>query len=120
MFGWLSAASVCASRLKRASRSGSFANESGQNFERDIAIESRVARAIDLAHSAFANLGRDFVDAETGAGDERQCGAIIPAAPECPRDWFSGSERNYERFPRRSEKAADELAAGPQIAPANR
>ena len=40
MFGWLSAASTCASRLKRASRSGSTANEFGEDLERDVAIRA--------------------------------------------------------------------------------
>ena len=52
MFGWLSAASVCASRLNRARRSAIGANELRQDLDRDVAIELRVARAIDLAHAA--------------------------------------------------------------------
>ena len=39
-----------ASRWNRASRSGSAANDVGQDLDRDVAIELRVARAIDLAH----------------------------------------------------------------------
>ena len=41
--------------------------ELGQNLERDVAIELRVARAIDLAHSARADGREDFVRAEAGA-----------------------------------------------------
>ena len=37
-----------------------------QDFERDLATKFRVARPIDLAHSAFAQLREDFVDAEPG------------------------------------------------------
>jgi hypothetical protein len=33
----------------------------GQHFDGDVAAETRVARAIDLAHSAFAKLGEDVV-----------------------------------------------------------
>ena len=44
----------------------------GQDFERDLATELRVARPIDLPHAAFADLGGDLVDAETGAGKEGQ------------------------------------------------
>ena len=43
----------------------------GQNFDGDVALQLRVARAIDLAHSAGANRGEDVVDAEPGAGSER-------------------------------------------------
>ena len=58
MFGWLSDASTCASRSKRARRSGSAANASGQDLERDVALQLRVARAIDLAHAAGAERRR--------------------------------------------------------------
>ena len=40
MFGWFSAASVCASRLNRASRSGSLANDIGQHLDRDVAVRA--------------------------------------------------------------------------------
>ena len=60
-----------------------------QDLDRDITIELGVARPVYLAHSAFADLRGDFVDAETGAGGESQtmglygrdgCGdAITPA-----------------------------------------
>jgi hypothetical protein len=46
--------------------------EIGQNLQRDIAIELCVVGAIDRAHPAFADLGGDFVDAKTGAGNEGQ------------------------------------------------
>jgi len=39
-----------------------------QNFDRHIAPEPRVARAIDLAHAARADEGDDVVRPETGAG----------------------------------------------------
>ena len=54
MFGWFSAASVCASRVKRASRSRVRREQFGQDLDRDAAIELGVARAIDLAHPAGA------------------------------------------------------------------
>ena len=50
-----------ASRSKRASRSGSLANSIGQDLDRDVAVELRVAGAIHLAHSASAQLGEDLV-----------------------------------------------------------
>ena len=67
MFGWLRDASTCASRWNRASRSGSAPNKIGQDLDRDVAMELRVAGAVDLAHATFADLRGDFVDAETGA-----------------------------------------------------
>ena len=41
----------------------------GQDFQRDVAIELRIARAEYLAHPARADAGDDFVDAETRAGN---------------------------------------------------
>ena len=43
----------------------------GKDFDRDDAIEPRVARAIHLAHAARADAGNDFVSAETNAGRQR-------------------------------------------------
>ena len=40
----------------------------GQDLDRDVAIQLRVARAIDLAHAAGAERGQDLVRAEAGAG----------------------------------------------------
>ena len=39
----------------------------GQDLERHVPVELRVARAVDLAHAAFADLGGDGVGAEGGA-----------------------------------------------------
>jgi len=75
MWGRLSAASVCASRVKRASRSGSAANASGRTLIA-TSIQPRVARPIDLAHATSADWGEDLVRAEAGAGG-RQGAAII-------------------------------------------
>ena len=79
MFGWLSEASTCASRLKRASRSGSQREELGQDLQRDVAIELRVARAIDLAHAACAEGRDDLVGAEARAGGQRHQSRLIVA-----------------------------------------
>ena len=57
--------------LKRASRSGSLRERVGQNLERDVALQSRVAGAIHLAHAARAERRNDFVRAESSAGIER-------------------------------------------------
>ena len=44
------------------------AKPSGSDLERDVAIELRVARAIDLAHAACAKRGQNLVRAESIAG----------------------------------------------------
>ena len=71
MFGWLSAASVCASRVKRASRSGSRAKSSGRTLIATSRLSLRVAGAIDLAHAAGADGGEDLVGAEARARGQR-------------------------------------------------
>src|SRR5262249_59839977 len=43
----------------------------GQNLQRDVAIELRITRAIDLAHATGANQRSDFIGAETRAWSER-------------------------------------------------
>ena len=58
--------------MKRVRRSGSLANDTGSTFMATCAIELRVRRAIDLAHSAGADLRGDFVGAETRAGSQGQ------------------------------------------------
>jgi hypothetical protein len=40
----------------------------GQHFDRDIPVEPRVARAVDLPHAARAERREDLVGTETGAG----------------------------------------------------
>ena len=91
MFGWLSDARSCASRSKRASRSGSRGERSRQNLDRDVALELRVARAIDLAHAAGAEGGEDLVGPETSTGTEghevgRRIVSQLPegSLPRCP------------------------------------
>ena len=39
----------------------------GQDFDGDVAIQLRIARAIDLAHAARADLAGDFIWAESSA-----------------------------------------------------
>ena len=51
----------------------------GQDLQRDVAIELRVARAIDLAHAPGADDGEDLVRAEACAGSESQVSWIIRA-----------------------------------------
>ena len=44
--------------------------EFGQDLQRDVAIQTRVPRAIHLAHPARADQGGDFVGAETSSRGE--------------------------------------------------
>ena len=68
MFGCDSAATAFASRSKRASRSGSLRHGFRKNLDGDVPIEARIARAIDLAHSACPERVEDFVTAQAAAG----------------------------------------------------
>jgi hypothetical protein len=43
-----------------------------QDLQRDIPIEFRVTGSVDLSHATFADQRRNFVDAETSAGNEGQ------------------------------------------------
>ena len=54
MFGWLRAAAARASRSNAAEAIGIVGERGGQDLDRDVAAEPRVARAIDLAHAAGA------------------------------------------------------------------
>lgn len=49
----------------------------GQDLDRDVAIELRIAGTEDLPHPAFAERCRDLVDAESSAGGEGQVVWII-------------------------------------------
>ena len=52
----------------------------GQDFDRDVTSEPRIARTVDLAHAAGAEGGDDFVGAEPAAGSEgHSSGGIIRA-----------------------------------------
>ena len=44
----------------------------GQDLDRDVAIQLRIAGAKNLPHAAFADAGDNFVDTETGTGSKRQ------------------------------------------------
>ena len=47
----------------------------GQDLQRDVAIELGIARAIHLAHAAFADERRDFVHTKACTGwDGQVCG----------------------------------------------
>ena len=73
MCGWLSAASSCASRAKRAPPLRIGDEDVRQDLDRDVAIELRIAGAIDLAHSAGAERAEDLVRTEARAGAQRHC-----------------------------------------------
>jgi len=44
----------------------------GQDLERDVAVQARITRPIDLAHPTSPDRAGDFVGTDTVAGDERQ------------------------------------------------
>ena len=44
----------------------------GQDLDRDVAIQFRIAGAVHLAHAAFADRRGHFVNAESGARRESQ------------------------------------------------
>ena len=71
MFGWFSAASVCASRVKRHSI-GVTRKSVRDDLQRDLAIQLGIAGAIDLPHTAHAEQRDDFIRAEASAGSERR------------------------------------------------
>ena len=48
-----------------------------EDLERDVAIELRVPRAVDRAHSSRANLRDDFIRADPRSGREGQSAAIM-------------------------------------------
>src|SRR5262249_54163538 len=43
----------------------------GQHFDRDVALQLRIARAIHLAHAARTDLRANFIRTEASAGGER-------------------------------------------------
>ena len=45
-----------------------------KHLDRDVAIQLRIARAIDLAHSPSAEGGEDFVRTDATAGEQGQMG----------------------------------------------
>jgi hypothetical protein len=49
----------------------------GEDLDGDVAVELRVAGAVDLAHPAGAERREDFVGPETGPGSQRHGGGAI-------------------------------------------
>ena len=70
----------------------------GQDLDRDLALQLRVGRAIHLAHPAFADRARDFVDAETGAGSEGQSVADYMGGSGSMHRDCSVKRRSVDRF----------------------
>ena len=71
MSGWLSEASSCASRRKRAEPLGIVRYLGGEHLERDLAPELRVGGTVDLTHAAGADRGGDPVVRERLADQGR-------------------------------------------------
>ena len=70
----------------------------GQDFQRDVAIELRIARAIHLAHAAGAERGQNFIGTEVRAGSERHAEEVWRFYfVMCARS-FSFSLQTYSRM----------------------
>ncbi len=63
----------------------------GQDFDRHVALQARIAGAIDLAHASSSQERDDFVRSETVAGGKRHCGIVIPYVPALPATRVSQS-----------------------------
>ena len=61
MFGWLSAASDLCFALEPREPLWIGGKQLRQHLDRHLAMELRIARAIDLAHSARADRAEDFI-----------------------------------------------------------
>ena len=84
MFGWFSEASSLRFALETARGGRDRARTLGQDLDRDVAIELRVARAIHLAHAAGAEGGEDLVRAEAERRVVRLAVAVAGLyAPAC-------------------------------------
>src|ERR1039458_3774386 len=57
-----------------------------QNFNRDLAPESRVASAIDLAHPARTERCQDFIGAQPVSSQKRHINTV-------PQLWFKSDDR---------------------------
>ena len=102
MFGWLSAASIRASRSKRASRSGSLVKARRQRFDRDVARERRVVSPVHLAHAARTEQRLQMIWAKgsTGQSRRRRGGDHMVRHDEhgCGKEPIVGSRLVQQRF----------------------
>ena len=115
MPGWFSAARAFASLSKRADSVPVLEELLRQDLQRDVAVEARVLRPVDLPHPARPEGREDLVRTEAGTGGERHedvrkvYGTVSPGASSgCP-----SSSRN-----RRPE--VEVASAAPRPAPASR
>ena len=72
MFGWFRDASTSGLALEPREPIVISGDRRRQDFDRDLALQLGVGCPIHLPHATFADLGRDFVDAEARAGSEDQ------------------------------------------------
>ena len=77
-----------------------------KNFDRDSAIEPRVAGFVDFAHPAGADGGEDFVRAEPYAGRQRHGSASdrLYGEPDGVRRGFMTRPHGYNADPERDEQ----------------
>ena len=66
----------------------------GQDLDRDVALQARVAGAIDLAHAAGAEHRFDFVRAEARSALEWHCSVILHNS--LGRSWELGIGSGWE------------------------
>jgi predicted RNA polymerase sigma factor len=101
--------------LKAAQAFGIGCERWGQYFDRDLAAQARVARTIDLAHTACADQGDEFVGAEFRARSEghKQPGLYrAKKLPRWDRDLIGRGFDFLERASMRNELSEYHLEAG--------
>ena len=118
MFGWFRAARTCASRWNRANRSAIAASVGRQHLDRDLALQIRVRRSIDLAHAAGTQGRLDLVRTEAGAGAQGQALRII-ARPDVAPCFLRGapSETNMQAGAEAKNEARHPALDHPVILP---
>ena len=75
-------------------RSASRAKACGQDFERHLAVQVRVAGAIHLAHAARAERGDNFIRPESGSGLQGH-GFPLPAGASTSPVKFNSTPSNW-------------------------
>ena len=108
MFGCESEATALASRSKRARASG-FAAVLREDLDGDVAVELRVARAVDLAHAARAERREDLVGTETGSGDESH---FAPATSFSNRGFLRSGSKLGSIFSQPGERKSGIFSSG--------
>src|SRR4051812_41599786 len=64
-----------------------------ENLYRDVSVQLRIPRAIDLAHAAGTERRDDFIGAEAGAGNQRHGGCRVDAALILVFGWAAAKEK---------------------------